>query len=81
MKSLKVIIILSSIFLFAPAVASDKIPNETNGAFEQMPIPFFIEDEAMSFPAFLWRATQYMRFRLNKDEKKNEENKEKKQTK
>ena len=70
MKSLKVIIILSSIFLFAPAVASDKIPNETNGAFEQMPIPFFIEDEAMSFPAFLWRATQYMRFRLNKDEKK-----------
>ena len=70
MKSLKVIIILSSLLLFSPAIASEKVPNETNGAFESMPIPFFIDNEAMSLPAFLWRSTQYMRFRLNKDEKK-----------
>jgi len=36
-----------------------------------MPAPMFLgEDIKYSMPAFLWRQTQFMRFRLKKDEKK-----------
>jgi hypothetical protein len=70
MKLLKAIIILTSIFFFTSAYATEKTPGEMDAAIGEMPDPIFIEDEQMSFPSFLWRGTQYMRFRLKKDEKK-----------
>ena len=68
MKSLKVIILLSSLLLFnANAKAEDLI--ETKGSFGKMPSPIFLgEDLKYSIPTFLWRRTQYMRFRLKKYE-------------
>ena len=70
MKSLKVIILLSSLLFFnANAKAEDLI--ETKGSLGKMPYPTFLgEDLKYSIPTFLWRSTQYMRFRLKKDEKK-----------
>ena len=69
MKSLKVIILLSSLLFFnANAKAEDLI--ETKGSLGKMPYPTFLgEDLKYSIPTFLWRSTQYMRFRLKKDEK------------
>ena len=69
MKSLKVIILLSSLLFFnANAKAEDLI--ETKGSLGEMPNPIFLgEDLKYSIPTFLWRRSQYMRFRLKKDEK------------
>ena len=68
MRLLKVIIVLTSLLGFN-ALADNK-PQETNGALSEMPAPIWLgEDLEYSMPAFLWRATQFMRFRLNKDEK------------
>lgn len=68
MRLLKVIIVLTSL-LGSNALADNK-PQETNGALSEMPAPIWLGDDLeYSMPAFLWRATQFMRFRLNKDEK------------
>ena len=68
MRLLKVIIVLTSLLGFN-AFADNK-PIETNGALSEMPAPIWLGDDLeYSMPAFLWRATQFMRFRLNKDEK------------
>ena len=68
MRLLKVIIVLTSLLGFN-ALADNK-PQETNGALSEMPAPIWLGDDLeYSMPAFLWRATQFMRFRLNKDEK------------
>jgi len=68
MRLLKVIIVLTSLLGFN-AFADNK-PQETNGALSEMPAPIWLGDDLeYSMPAFLWRATQFMRFRLNKDEK------------
>ena len=76
MKLLKVIIISISIFILVPTntLAGSSKPAETNGALLDMPYPsWFGDDEAISMTQFVFRATQFMRFRLKKDEKKQHE--------
>ena len=70
MKLLKVIIILSSIFVFSANARGGEL-SETEGSFENMPYPTFLgEGIEYSMPAFLFRLTQFMRFSLKKEEKK-----------
>jgi len=69
MKLLKVIIILSSLLVFSTYAKSGEL-KETEGELGNMPHPTFLgEDIKYSMPAFLFRLTQYMRFRLSKEEK------------
>jgi hypothetical protein len=71
MKLLKVITILTSLVIATPAVAGALPNDEINGTLLEMPAPiFFGDDIKYSMPAFIWRQTQFMRFRLKKDEKK-----------
>ena len=73
MKLLTVIIILlNSLLLFnTESFAGNKKPNETEGPIIEMPNPVFFGDELKySMTQFLWRQTQFMRFRLKKNEKK-----------
>ena len=71
MKLLKVITILTSLLIATPAVAGNTPSDEINGSLLKMPPPiFFGDDLKYSMPAFLWRQTQFLRFRLKKDEKK-----------
>jgi hypothetical protein len=71
MKLLKVITILTSLVIATPAVAGALPSDEINGTLLEMPAPiFFGDDIKYSMPAFIWRQTQFMRFRLKKDEKK-----------
>ena len=71
MKLLKVITILTSLLIATPAVAGTLPSDEINGTLLEMPTPmFFGDDLKYSMPAFLWRQTQFIRFRLNKEEKK-----------
>ena len=68
-KLLKVIIILSSLLVFSTYAKSGEL-KETEGELGNMPHPTFLgEDIKYSMPAFLFRLTQYMRFRLSKEEK------------
>ena len=70
MKLLKVIIISISIFVFS-INANGQDLKETKGTFGEMPFPeFFSNDYDISVPTFLFRYTQYIKFRLKKDEKK-----------
>ena len=70
MKLLKAIIISISIFVFSN-IANGQDLKETKGTFGEMPFPvFFTNDYEVSVPTFLFRATQYQRFRLKKNEKK-----------
>jgi hypothetical protein len=74
MKSLKVIIVLSSILFLTNCTTgtatTNKPSKEVNGSLAKMPIPMILGDDVKySMPAFLWRATQFMRFSLNKEEK------------
>jgi len=69
MRLFKVIIVLSSI-LFGSAHAGNT-PNEHKGIIGDMPIPRLLGDDLKySMPAYLWRKTQFMRFRLNSTERK-----------
>jgi len=53
-----------------PAVADNTPKDEIDGTLLEMPIPvFFGDDVKYSMPAFLWRQTQFLKFRLKKDEK------------
>ena len=70
MKLFKVIIVLSSLLFSASAYADHK-PTEHKGTIGGMPEPMWLGDELKySMPAFLWRQTQFLRFRLKKEEKK-----------
>ncbi len=75
MKLLKAITVWSSILLFLTScstgtVTLKKPSSEVNGSLLEMPTPMFLgNDVKYSMPAFLWRATQFMRFSLNKEEK------------
>ena len=70
MKLLKAIIISISIFVFSNNANGQDL-KETKGTFGEMPFPvFFANDYEVSVPTFLFRATQYQRFRLKKNEKK-----------
>ena len=69
MRLFKVIIVLSSI-LFGPAHAGN-MPTEHQGTIGDMPAPRLLGDDLKySMPAYLFRKTQFMRFRLNQTEKK-----------
>ena len=47
------------------------VPQETNGALATLPYPVMLgEGEIWSAPGMLWNGIQYMRFNLNKSEKK-----------
>ena len=72
MKSYKAIIALISFLVLSEvALAGSKKPADTNGTIGNMPMPRLLGDDLKySMPAFLWRNTQFMRFRLNKEEKK-----------
>ena len=74
MKLLKVITILTSLLIMLstiPAVAGNTPKDEIDGTLLEMPTPvFFGDDLKYSMPAFLWRHTQFLRFRLKKEEKK-----------
>jgi len=71
MKLLKVITILTSLLITTPAVAGNTPKDEIDGTLLKMPTPiFFGDDLKYSMPAFLWRQTQFLRFRLKKEEKK-----------
>ena len=76
MKLLKVITILSSLVFLTNCSSTTGStnnfkPSDTNGIMAEMPSPVFFGDNLeYSMPQFLWRSTQYLRFRLNKDEKK-----------
>lgn len=71
MKLLKVITILTSMLIATPAIAGNTPKVEINGTLLEMPTPiFFGDDLKYSMPAFLWRQTQFLRFRLKKEEKK-----------
>ena len=70
MKLLKAITIVTSLLMATPAVAGNEPSDEINGSLIEMPTPMFFGDELKySMPAFLWRQTQFLRFRLKKDEK------------
>ena len=74
MKLLKAITIVTSLLIATPAIADNTPSDEINGSLLEMPSPmFFGDDLKYSMPAFLWRQTQFMRFRLKKDEKKKHE--------
>ena len=72
MKSYKAIKALISLLVLSEvALAGSKKPADTNGTIGNMPMPKLLGDDLKySMPAFLWRNTQFMRFRLNKEEKK-----------
>ena len=72
MRLFKVIIALISLLFLANCSASgSKVLNESKGTIGDMPTPKWLGDDLKySAPAFLWRHTQYLRFRLNKEEQK-----------
>ena len=71
MKLYKAIIVLISLLVLSTtALAGSNKPTDTNGTIGSMPTPKLLGDDLKySMPAFLWRQTQFMRFRLNKEEK------------
>ena len=70
MKSFKVIIVLISLLLTS-AKADNHTPGDAKGFIGEMPPPVWLgEDIKYSMPAFLFRQTQFMRFSLNRAEKK-----------
>jgi len=70
MRLFKVIIVLSSLLLCTPSYAKN-MPSEHKGTIGDMPEPVLLGDDLKySMPAYLFRKTQFMRFRLNKTEKK-----------
>ena len=71
MRLFRVITVLISLLLSSTALADKKLPGDANGHIGDMPPPIWLGDDLKySMPAFLFRRTQYMRFSLNKEEKK-----------
>ena len=71
MKLYKAIIVLISLLVLSnTALAGSKTPADTKGTIGGMPTPRLLgSDLKYSMPAYLFRYTQFMRFRLNKEEK------------
>ena len=70
MKLLKVIIISISLIVLSTQVFAGSKPKEMDDQIGEMPNPIWLGDDLeISMPAFLWRHTQYMNFRLKKKEK------------
>jgi hypothetical protein len=71
MRSFKVITVLISLLLVTPALADKNTPREHKGHIGDMPPPIWLGDDIKySMPAFLFRRTQFLRFSLNRAEKK-----------
>jgi len=71
MKLFKVITVLISLLLTTPALADNKTPGDAKGHIGDMPPPQWLGDDLKySMPAFLFRRTQFLRFSLNRTEKK-----------
>ena len=71
MKLFKVITVLISLLVSSEALAGSNNLKETQGHIGDMPAPEWLGDDLKySMPAFLFRQTQFLRFRLNKSEKK-----------
>ena len=71
MRLFKVITVLISLLLSSTALADSHKLKETQGHIGDMPPPIWLGDDLKySMPAFLFRRTQFLRFRLNKEEKK-----------
>ena len=71
MKLFKVITVLISLLVSSEALAGSNNLKETKGHIGDMPAPEWLGDDLKySMPAFLFRQTQFLRFRLNKSEKK-----------
>jgi len=71
MRSFKVITVLISLLLSTSALAGSNTPGDTKGHIGDMPEPTWLGDDIKySMPAFLFRRTQFMRFSLNREEKK-----------
>ena len=71
MRLFKVITVLISLLLSTSAHAGSNTPGDTKGHIGDMPPPLWLGDDIKySMPAFLFRRTQFLRFKLNKAEKK-----------
>jgi len=71
MRLFKVITVLISLLLSTSAMAGNKTPGDAKGHIGEMPPPKWLGDDLKySMPAFLFRSTQFLRFRLKRAEKK-----------
>ena len=71
MRLFKVTTVLISLLLTTSALADKKTPGDADGYIGSMPAPIWLgSDPKYSMPAFLFRRTQFMRFSLNRTEKK-----------
>jgi hypothetical protein len=71
MRLYKVITVLISLLLTTPALAGSSTPGDTKGIIGDMPQPRWLGDDIKySMTAYLFRRTQFMRFSLNREEKK-----------
>jgi hypothetical protein len=71
MKLFKVIIVLISLLLSQTALANTNKPSDADGTIGGMPPPVWLgNDVKFSMTAYLFRNTQFMKFRLNRAEKK-----------
>ena len=71
MKLLKVITILSSLFLLVNCSSTVQTVKETQGSFLNLPEPISLGEHKIADPGrYLWNQMQYLRFSLNNDEKK-----------
>ena len=71
----RVIILLSSLLLLQNCASNGihkvNTTKETEGKFVDMPAPAMLtESELLTLPGMLWNGIQYMRFSLNRDEKR-----------
>ena len=71
MRLYKVITVLISLLLTTSALAGSNTPGDTKGIIGDMPQPRWLGDDVKySMTAYLFRRTQFMRFSLNREEKK-----------
>jgi hypothetical protein len=72
MRLYKVITVLISLLLTTSALAGSKTPGDANGVIGKMPEPKYLGDDKITYSMtkFLFRRTQFMRFSLNREEKK-----------
>ena len=71
MRLYKVITVLISLLLTTSALAGSNTPGDTKGHIGDMPQPTWLGDDIKySMTAYLFRRTQFMRFSLNREEKK-----------
>ena len=72
MRLYRVIIVLISILLMPNWAIGKSVPvKETQGTLSEMPSPMWLGDDIqLSMTQYIFRASQYLRFSLNRQEKK-----------